>query len=68
MKIAASQIDITCPEADIYNRLLSLDNKHMVELGCGAANITRNIAESGFNRKISAFEVDEIAHTKKPPD
>ena len=64
MKIAASQIDITCPEADIYNRLLSLDNKHMVELGCGAANITRNIAESGSNRKISAFEVDEIAHQK----
>ena len=64
MKIAASQIDITCPETDIYNRLLSLDNKHMVELGCGAARITRDIAESGFDRKISAFEVDEIAHQK----
>ena len=64
MKIAASQIDITCPEADIYNRLLSLDHKHLVELGCGAARITRDIAESGFGRKISAFEVDEIAHQK----
>lgn len=64
MKIASNEISITSPEPDIYNRLLSLDNKHMVELGCGAAEKTRNIAESGFDRRMSAFEVDEIAHQK----
>jgi ubiquinone/menaquinone biosynthesis C-methylase UbiE len=64
MKIAAEQIDINCPEPEIYNGLLSLDGKHILELGCGSAEITRNIATSGANRKITALEVDEIAHEK----
>ena len=62
MKISAEQIGVNCPEPEIYNRLLSLDNKHILELGCGSAEITRNIATSGTNRKITALEVDEIAH------
>jgi ubiquinone/menaquinone biosynthesis C-methylase UbiE len=64
MKIAAEQIDVTCPESEIYNELLALDGKHILELGCGSAEITRNIATSGADRKITAFEVDEIAHHK----
>lgn len=64
MKISIDQIDINCPEAEIYNRLLLLDNKHILELGCGSAEITRNIATSGAGRKITALEVDEIAHEK----
>jgi len=64
MKIAEQQIDINCPETDIYDRLLSLDNKHILELGCGNADITRSIATSGTGRKITALEVDEIAHEK----
>ncbi len=64
MKIAAENISINCPEPDIYNRLLSLDNKHILELGCGSADITRNIATAGINRRITALEVDEIAHEK----
>ncbi|GMR05578.1 MAG: class I SAM-dependent methyltransferase [Gammaproteobacteria bacterium] len=64
MKIAAEEIDIYCPESEIYNRLLSLDGKHILELGCGSAEITRDIATSGVDRKITALEVDEIAHEK----
>lgn len=64
MKIAAERIDVNCPEPEIYNRLLSLDGKHILELGCGSAEITRNIATSGIDRKITALEVDEIAHEK----
>ena len=64
MKIAVEQIDINCPEAEIYNRLLSLDNTHILELGCGSAEITRNIASSGADRKITALEVDRVAHEK----
>lgn len=64
MKIAIDQIDISCPEPEIYNRLLSLDNKHILELGCGSADKTRDIATSGANRRITALEVDEIAHDK----
>jgi len=62
MKIALDQIETSCPEADIYDRLLYLDNSHILELGCGTAMLTRNIAGAGTNRKITALEVDEIAH------
>jgi len=64
MKIAAEHIDLNCPESEIYNRLLSLDNKHVLELGCGNAGNTRRIATSGASRRITALEVDEIAHEK----
>ena len=64
MKIAVEQIDVNCPETEIFNRLLSLDNKHILELGCGSAEITRNIATPGAGRRITACEVDEIAHAK----
>ncbi len=64
MKISLEQIDLNCSESDVYNRLLSLDNKHILELGCGSAEITRNIATCGAGRKITALEVDEIAHQK----
>ena len=64
MKIAAEQIDNNCAESEIYNDLLSLDAKHILELGCGSAEITRNIATSGVDRKLTALEVDEAAHEK----
>ena len=64
MKIAAEQVEVNCPEAEIYDRLLVLDGKHIVELGCGSAEITRNIATGGAEREITALEVDEIAHGK----
>jgi len=64
MKIAAEQIDINCAESEIYNELLSLDGKNILELGCGSADITRNIATSGANRNITALEVDQIAYEK----
>jgi len=62
MKISVEQIDINCPETEVYNRLLSLDNKHILELGCGSAMITRNIATTGLKRKVTALEVDKVAH------
>ena len=64
MKIAAEKIDIHCTESEIYNRLLSLDNKHILDLGCGSADKTRDIATSGVDRKVTALEIDDIAHEK----
>ena len=64
MKIAVPTIDINCAESEIYNHLLSLDGKHILELGCGSAEITRDIATSGADRKVTALEVDRIAHEK----
>lgn len=64
MKIAADAIELACPETEIYHRLLTLDGQHILELGCGSAMITRDIATAGTGRRITALEVDRIAHGK----
>ncbi len=53
----------SCSEREIYEQL-PLDNKTILELGCGKADITRLIATGGMGRKITATEVDEIQHAK----
>jgi len=53
----------TCNEREIYEQL-PLDNKKILELGCGKADITRLIANGGPGRTITATEVDEIQHAK----
>ena len=62
MQIAQADTTRICPEMDIINEQLSLDGKTIVELGCGAAEITRLIATGGANRQVMALEVDEIQH------
>lgn len=64
MRITTDPIEVTCPESEVYERLLTLDDKHILELGCGLAQKTRDIAQSGSNRRITALEVDEVAHQK----
>jgi ubiquinone/menaquinone biosynthesis C-methylase UbiE len=62
MKLSAAQITRSCPEHEIYNELLDLDGKRILELGCGRADITRAIASEGTGRSVVALEVDEIQH------
>lgn len=62
MEISLDQIETSCPESDIYNRLLQLDDALILELGCGNAIHTREIAGGGTRRRVTALEVDEIAH------
>lgn len=64
MEINSDTINRRCPERDIYNQLLQLDDKHILELGCGSAEHTRAIAGEGKNRTILALEVDEHQHAK----
>jgi len=64
MKLSEKHIDKICPESEIYEKLLSLDGKKIMELGCGNAEITRTIATNGHDREIIAMEVDEIQHHK----
>lgn len=64
MKLLQEQIERTCPESEILNELLSFDNKKILELGCGKAQMTRQIATQGHNRQIVATEVDKIQHQK----
>jgi len=62
MKIAESNITRACPEPDVFNALLELDGKHILELGCGRADLTRLIATEGRGRSMVALEVDAIQH------
>jgi len=62
MQISDLNTTRCCPEQDIYNTLLQLDGKNILELGCGKADITRSIATAGTNRHMMALEVDEIQH------
>lgn len=59
-----STINRSCQEIDIVNELLTLDNKFILELGCGAAEVTRLIATGGENRRVLALDVDDIQHAK----
>ena len=62
MKLAQFN-NTTCSEQEIYEQL-PLDNKNILELGCGKADITRLIATGGPGRTLTATEVDEIQHSK----
>jgi ubiquinone/menaquinone biosynthesis C-methylase UbiE len=64
MKQPSTQITETCAEYEIYERLLSLDGMDILELGCGTADITRQIATRGSKRTITATEVDGTQHEK----
>lgn len=56
--------DKVCKESDIFEEILALDGKNILELGCGKAQMTRLIATNGHDRKVTATEVDEIQHSK----
>jgi len=62
MKLTDENITRACPESEVLNELLALDGKHILELGCGRAEITRMIAGEGTGRSVVALEVDEIQH------
>jgi ubiquinone/menaquinone biosynthesis C-methylase UbiE len=64
MEISQQVSKRTCPESEIYNEVLSLDDKRILELGCGKAEITQDIACNGQNRAVIALEVDERQHEK----
>jgi len=51
-------------EAVIFGELLDFTGAHVIELGCGAAAMTRLIAKEGNPASILACEVDGIQHDK----
>ncbi|MEE2984311.1 MAG: class I SAM-dependent methyltransferase [Pseudomonadota bacterium] len=64
MQLASQSITRVCSDREIYEEVLDLDGKYLIELGCGAADHTRAIAAGGMDRTIIAFEVDAIQHAK----
>ncbi len=51
-------------EFELIDMRIALDGCRIVELGCGAAKLTRQYANAGPRREILALEVDEIQHAK----
>lgn len=64
MQFINKEISRSCQENEIFESVISLDNKHLLELGCGKAFITRMIATKGKGRTMVATEVDKIQHDK----
>lgn len=64
MQFIQKNIEHICQEDEIYENKLALDNKHILELGCGKAYLTRKIATTGTGRTMVAMEVDKIQHEK----
>jgi SAM-dependent methyltransferase len=62
MQLSHSSISRTCDESEIYESLIALDGASVLELGCGAAEHTRNIARAHASARIIATEVDRIQH------
>jgi len=64
LRLSITPIDQTCPERQVIERVLELDGKRLLELGCGRAELTRLLAQGGPGRHVTALEVDEIQHAK----
>ncbi len=63
MKLFETNITQTIDEIYLVETF-NLNNKTILELGCGNATMTKKIASNGFDRKVIACEVDEIQHKK----
>ncbi|MFT5693827.1 MAG: ubiquinone/menaquinone biosynthesis C-methylase UbiE [Oceanicoccus sp.] len=59
-----NNIEINCREPQVFEDMLDLDGKHILELGCGRGDLTRLIATEGKNRRLVATEVDELQHAE----
>ncbi|MSQ69020.1 MAG: class I SAM-dependent methyltransferase [Gammaproteobacteria bacterium] len=64
LRISVDPIENDCAERAVIEAKLALDDKDILELGCGRADLTRLIARGGPGRRVLALEVDEIQHAK----
>ena len=51
-----------CDLEDLYNDLLPLKEARLLDLGCGAAEVSRAIADSVSSADIVAMETDAVQH------
>ena len=59
-----NNIELNCREPQVFEEMLDLDGRTILELGCGRGDLTRLIATEGKNRQLVAPEVDEVQHTE----
>ena len=61
---ALLQIHATCAEAVVYNELLSLDDKNILDVGFGDGKHSRTITAGGKGRTVLTLEVNKVQHRK----
>lgn len=64
MKIADPTQTTLCNEVKLMLAELPFDGARVLELGCGKAEKTRTLAETGRVKEIVALEVDAIQHAR----
>ncbi len=64
MQLLGPEVQDNHDEIDVLNRMLPFDGARVLELGCGGADKTRQIAEHTGVKEIVAAEVDQIQHQK----
>ena len=64
MQLARPEETVVATEFDVLSRLLPLAGARVLELGCGAAEKTRQIAEQTDVAAIVAAEIDPIQHAR----
>jgi ubiquinone/menaquinone biosynthesis C-methylase UbiE len=64
MRLTNPAVTAVRTRREVYESLLPLANAHVLELGCGAAETTREIATSAPGVSITAMEVDLVQHRK----
>ena len=64
MKISDPDADFLCDEFDVIVAELPLAGARILELGCGKAEKTRAIAQSGKVASILALEIDAVQHAR----
>lgn len=64
MKIADPEQTAVCNEIGLMLGELPFAGARVLELGCGRAEKTRTLAESGLPKEIIALEVDTVQHAR----
>jgi ubiquinone/menaquinone biosynthesis C-methylase UbiE len=64
MKISDPTAALVCDEVELLAAELPLEGARILELGCGKAEKTRAIAQTGKAAAILALEVDAIQHAR----
>ncbi len=59
MELQHDHIDRVCAESEVWSELLTLNKSDILELGCGTAELTRQVAASCNSCRITAMEVNE---------
>jgi SAM-dependent methyltransferase len=64
---------LVCPDRDVYEACLALDDADVLDLGCGRAEHSRAIAKTHPRARVVAMDVDAIQHeincrSERPPN